>query len=167
MPAPPIDSFSEALTVLVLDHARDSGLRIATAESCTGGLVAAALTAIPGSSDVVQAGVVAYANAAKMDLLGVPAALIEAHGAVSEPVAVAMAEGALERTGADLSVSVTGVAGPGGGSAEKPVGTVHFATALRGAPTRHRRASYGDIGRTEVRAASVQMALEMLLERLD
>ena len=116
----------------VLDAARARGVRIATAESCTGGLVAGALTAIAGSSDVVEAGVVTYSNAAKTALLGVPADLIARHGAVSAQTARAMAQGALERTGADLSVAVTGIAGPGGGTPDKPVGLVYFATAMNG-----------------------------------
>jgi nicotinamide-nucleotide amidase len=156
----------ERLAGDVLDAARRAGERIATAESCTGGLVTASLTAIAGSSDVVEGGLVTYSNAAKTALLGVPAALIDAFGAVSEEVARSMAEGALERTGASLAVSVTGIAGPGGGSAGKPVGLVHFATAGRGVPTLCRVERFGDIGRAGVRAASVHVALEMLRARL-
>jgi nicotinamide-nucleotide amidase len=144
--------------------ARAAGLTIATAESCTGGLVAAALTEVPGSSDVLDRGLVTYSNGAKTALLGVPAALIEAHGAVSEQVAEAMAEGALESSGAGLSVAITGVAGPGGGSAEKPVGLVYFAAAARGRPTLRRERRFGDLGRSEVRRRSVIVALEMLCE---
>ena len=118
----------------LLAAARAQGLRIVTAESCTGGLVAALLTEIAGSSDVVERGYVTYSNAAKTSAIGVPAELIAAHGAVSEPVARAMAAGALAASGAELSVAVTGVAGPGGGSAEKPVGLVWFATARAGQP---------------------------------
>ena len=118
----------------MLDKARAAGLTIATAESCTGGLVAGALTAIAGSSDVVDRGFVTYSNAAKMQMLGVPPTLLAQHGAVSQPVAVAMAEGALKASGAGLAVSITGIAGPGGGSADKPVGLVHFALARRGSP---------------------------------
>jgi nicotinamide-nucleotide amidase len=157
---------SAALASAVLDAARQRGLRIATAESCTGGLVAAALTAIAGSSDVVEAGLVTYSNDAKTALLGVPKPLIDADGAVSGPVAWAMAEGAVARTGADLAVAITGVAGPGGGSADKPIGLVHFAVARRGAETRSRVECFGDIGRDAVRQASVAVALEMLMREL-
>src|SRR6185295_1657558 len=113
---------------------RRKSLTVCTAESCTGGLIAALLTEIPGSSDVVERGFVTYSNAAKAEQLGVPADLIAVHGAVSEPVARTMAEGALSHSHADLAVSVTGVAGPGGGSLAKPVGLVHLAAARRGAP---------------------------------
>ena len=153
------------LAEAVLQRARARGAMLATAESCTGGLVAAALTAIPGSSDVVAGGLVTYSNPAKTRLLGVDAALIATAGAVSEPVARAMAAGAVGRLGANLAVAITGVAGPGGGSADKPVGLVHFASA-NASETRHREARFGDIGRDEVRMASVEVALQMLLERL-
>src|SRR3989338_82160 len=130
------------------------GLRIAPAESCTGGLVMGCLTAIPGASNVVDRGFVAYANRAKAEMLGVEAALIERSGAVSESVARAMAEGALNNSSADLSVAVTGIAGPGGGSAEKPVGLVHVAAARRGGATLHQCCRFaGD--RDEVRMQSV------------
>jgi nicotinamide-nucleotide amidase len=135
---------------------------VATAESCTGGLVASLLTEIPGSSDVVERGFVTYSNEAKADMLGVAPALIAAHGAVSEPVARAMAEGALARSRARMAVSITGVAGPGGGSAEKPVGLVHFGLAASGRPTLHRERRYGDLGRAEVRARAVEDALALL-----
>ena len=154
------------LAVEVLNAARKAGLTIATAESCTGGLVAAALTAIPGSSDVLDRGFVTYSNAAKVQMLGVPEALIAARGAVSEPVARAMAEGALKVSGAGLAVSITGIAGPGGGSADKPVGLVHFAVARLDRPSLHREMRFGDIGREAVRLASVRVALEMLLEAM-
>jgi nicotinamide-nucleotide amidase len=153
------------LAAAVLDAARTAGLRLATAESCTGGLVAAALTSVPGSSDVVEAGLVTYSNAAKTAVLGVSSGLLLAHGAVSEPVARAMAEGALERTGADLSVAITGVAGPGGGSAEKPVGLVWFATA-RGADVITRVERFGDLGRDVVRLQALRTALGMLSDSL-
>ncbi|MFT8244394.1 CinA family protein [Roseomonas sp. BN140053] len=147
----------------LLEQLRARGETLATAESCTGGLIAAALTAVAGSSAVVLAGFVTYSNAAKTAMLGVPEATLAAVGAVSEEVARAMAEGALERSGADLAVSVTGVAGPGGGSAEKPVGLVHLGLARRGAPTRTvRRVFPGD--RTAVRAATVAEALRLLAE---
>ena len=136
-------------------------LRIATAESCTGGLIAAVLTAVPGSSAVVERGFVTYSNEAKAEMIGVNPTLIAAHGAVSAPVAIAMAEGALARSHADICVSVTGVAGPGGGSAEKPVGLVHFACARRNGTVRHVERRFGDIGRDDVRAASVIQALDL------
>ncbi|MFI4986178.1 MAG: CinA family protein [Alphaproteobacteria bacterium] len=152
-----------AKAVAVLDACRARALRIVTAESCTGGLVAAALTEIAGSSDVVEGALVTYSNEAKAALLGVPAALLAAHGAVSEPVARAMAEGALLRAArAALGVSITGVAGPGGGSAEKPVGLVYIALARRGTSTLCERHVFpGD--RRAVRAASVMRAFELLL----
>ena len=150
----------------VLDRARVRGVTLATAESCTGGLVAGALTAIAGSSDVVAGGLVTYSNAAKTALLGVDAALIADVGAVSAPVAKAMASGAVQRLGVGLAVAITGIAGPGGGSAEKPVGLVHFASATANGEVRHRERRFGDVGRDEVRLASVKVALEMLSERL-
>ena len=155
------------LAAEVLDLARKRSVLIATAESCTGGLVAGALTAIAGSSDVVAGGLVTYSYAAKTRLLGVPPALLAEHGAVSEPVARAMAEGALRALDVGLCVAITGVAGPGGGSADKPVGLVHFAVAGLGEPTAHQGVRLGDIGRDEVRMASVRVALSMLRSRLD
>jgi nicotinamide-nucleotide amidase len=149
----------------VIETAVARGLTIATAESCTGGLVAGALTAIAGSSAVVECGFVTYSNAAKTGLLGVPADLIATHGAVSEPVARAMAEGAVARSAARLCVSVTGIAGPGGGSAEKPVGLVHFA-AVGPDGAIHAEHRFGDVGREAIRLASVRVALGLLLDRL-
>jgi nicotinamide-nucleotide amidase len=144
-----------------LDACRTRGWRVATAESCTGGLVAAALTAIAGSSDVVERGFVAYSNKAKSELLGVPAETIAAHGAVSAETAVAMAEGAVARAPVDLAVSVTGVAGPGGGSAQKPVGLVICGVARRGGPSRHERHVFaGD--RSTIRRAAMHLALGLL-----
>jgi len=155
----------EQLARNVIEASASRGLMLAAAESCTGGLVSAALTAIPGSSAVVERGFVTYSNAAKSDLLGVPAGLIELHGAVSEPVARAMADGALAHSAAQVSVAVTGIAGPGGGSTDKPVGLVHFAAAgLSGLIHVERR--FGDIGRDAVRQASVRLALELLLDRI-
>ncbi len=154
------------LAETTLSAAREQGRTIATAESCTGGLIVGCLTEIAGSSDVVDRGFVTYSNAAKTELLGVPAATIEAMGAVSEEVAIAMAEGALDRSNANLTVAVTGVAGPGGGTAEKPVGLVHIATAKTGAATEHRRMAYGDVGRDRVREETVVTALEMLQARI-
>jgi len=150
----------------LLEHARAQGFRIATAESCTGGLIAGALTAVPGSSDVVERGFIVYSNQAKTDLLGVPQPLIEEHGAVSEEVSRAMAEGALTRSGVELAVSCTGVAGPGGGSADKPVGLVHIAAACSGQTTLHLECRFGDIGRDAVRLRSVEEALKLVLQVL-
>lgn len=149
----------------VLEAAREQGLRIVTAESCTGGLVAGALTEVPGSSAVVERGLVTYSNGAKQTLLGVPAHMIADRGAVSEPVARRMAEGALLASSADLAVAITGVAGPGGGTAHKPVGLVHFATSMAGTSANHVE-SYGDLGRGAVRLAAVRTALQLLLGRL-
>ena len=144
---------------------RTRGLKVVTAESCTGGLVAGALTAIAGSSDVVDRGFVTYSNAAKSDMLAVPPELIAKHGAVSEPVARAMAEGALSRSAAEISVAITGIAGPGGATDTKPVGLVHLAATRRGRPTLHLERRYGDLGRSAVRDAAVLDALE-LIERV-
>jgi len=152
-----------AATVIRLAIAR--GLQVATAESCTGGLVAGALTGVAGSSAVVDRGFVTYSNAAKTDLVAVPAALIAAHGAVSEPVARAMAAGAVERSAAGVTVAVTGIAGPGGGTADKPVGLVHFAAAGP-AGLVHVEHRFGDLGREAVRLASVRVALGLLIDRL-
>ncbi|WP_375465128.1 CinA family protein [uncultured Methylobacterium sp.] len=138
-----------------------AGLTIATAESCTGGLVAGLLTAVPGSSAVLDRGFVTYSNAAKSEMLGVPPELIAAHGAVSEPVARAMAEGARAAARTEAAVAITGVAGPGGGSAEKPVGLVHFGLATRGA-VGHLERRYGDLGRGEIRRRAVADALGLL-----
>ena len=132
-----------------------SNLKMATAESCTGGLVAAALTDIAGSSEVFDRGFVTYSNTAKSEMLGVPAALIAQHGAVSAEVARAMAEGVLAHSDADIAVAVTGIAGPGGGTTDKPVGLVHFACVRRGFTPRQVQKNYGDIGRNNVRKASV------------
>jgi len=155
--APALRTEAEAL----LAACRAAGLRIVTAESCTGGLIAALLTEIPGSSDVVDRGMVVYSNEAKAEQLGVPPALIEGHGAVSEAVARAMAEGALRHANAALSIAVTGVAGPGGGTAQKPVGLVHFASARRAGATEHERHVFpGD--RAAIRMASVGVALALL-----
>jgi nicotinamide-nucleotide amidase len=145
-----------------LDACRSRHLQIACAESCTGGLLAGALTEIPGSSDVFDRGFVVYSNAAKQAMLGVAATLIERHGAVSRETAEAMACGALGHSSADLAVAVTGIAGPGGGSAEKPVGLVHFAAAARDGRRIHRERRFGDIGRSAVRIQSVAEALAMI-----
>jgi len=157
-----IDEEIRAAATRVLDLCRARGRQVATAESCTGGLVAGALTEIAGSSDVVDRGFVTYSDEAKMEMLGVPAATLDTYGAVSKQTAEAMAQGALTHSAADLTVSITGVAGPGGGSAEKPVGLVHFAAAARDGRRIHHEARYGDIGRSEVRRRSVLQALAML-----
>ena len=150
----------------LLDAYKAKGLKIATAESCTGGLVAALLTEISGSSAVVERGFVTYSNEAKTDLVGVPADLIAAHGAVSEPVARAMAEGALTHSLADVTVGITGVAGPTGGTATKPVGLVHFGLARKGSATVHLERRYGDLGRETVRRRAVEDALSLLEQAL-
>lgn len=146
----------------LLARARINSVKIATAESCTGGLVAGLLTEIPGSSDVFDRGFVTYSNRAKEEMLGVPAAMIRQHGAVSEPVARAMAEGAIRNSTAQLALAITGIAGPGGGSDEKPVGLVHITAARAGEATLHRECRFGDIGRDAVRQKSVEAALELL-----
>jgi nicotinamide-nucleotide amidase len=148
--------------VRVLDACRRRSLTVATAESCTGGLVAGALTEIPGSSEVVDRGFVTYSNAAKQAMLGVPATILDRYGAVSRETADAMAAGALARSGADLVVAITGIAGPAGGSVEKPVGLVHFAAAARDGRHIHREQRFGDIGRSTVRMRAVAEALAML-----
>ena len=150
----------------LLQSLRDAKLMIATAESCTGGLIAGVLTEIAGSSDVVDRGFVTYSNEAKNECLGVPGELIEEHGAVSEEVARAMAKGAVHRSRASISVAVTGVAGPGGGTAEKPVGLVHVAVARSGRETLHKRLQLGDIGRSDVRMATVREALGLVEQAL-
>ncbi len=156
-----LDETILAQAAALLAQFRARGWRIATAESCTGGLIAAALTHVPGSSDVVDRGFVTYSNEAKTEMLGVDPALIAAHGAVSQPVAAAMAEGALARSMADVTVAVTGVAGPGGGSTDKPVGTVWFGWARRGqAAQTERRVFPGD--RSAIRAATVNEAFQLL-----
>ncbi|EJW12126.1 hypothetical protein A33M_2249 [Rhodovulum sp. PH10] len=158
-PAPVVDAATR-----VLDACRAKGLTVATAESCTGGLVAGALTEIAGSSDVVACGFVTYSNDAKEQMLGVPHGVLVAHGAVSLETAEAMARGVIANTPAALSVAITGIAGPGGGSVEKPVGLVHFAAAARDGRLIHRERRFGDRGRAAVRLASVAEALDMLLE---
>ena len=151
----------------VLDMAREKGLMIATAESCTGGLLAAAMTDVPGASAVFERGFVTYSNQAKHELLGVPMELIETHGAVSEQVARAMAEGALAHSRADITVSITGIAGPTGGTPEKPVGLVHFASAARDGETIALRETFGNIGRQGVRHAAMLTALHLLRKQME
>jgi nicotinamide-nucleotide amidase len=151
----------------LLEKCRAKKLMLATAESCTGGLIAATLTEIAGSSDVFERGFVTYSNAAKSASLGVPAEIIAGHGAVSEETARAMAEGCLRKSLADIAIAVTGIAGPGGGSAEKPVGLVHIAVAGHGMTTMHQRMTYGAIGRSAVRAATVEDALSLAGEMVE
>ncbi len=156
----PADLLDEARRLI--DALRARGMRLATAESCTGGLISALLTEVPGASDVLERGFVTYSNLAKQTLLGIDARIIAAHGAVSEEVALAMAAGALANSEADIAVSVTGVAGPGGGSAEKPVGLVHLAVARKGQRTLHIERRFGDPGRTAIRLESVREALDLV-----
>jgi nicotinamide-nucleotide amidase len=146
----------------LLDLCRAKRLTIATAESCTGGLVAAMLTEIPGSSDVLERGFVTYSNAAKTEMLGVPVDVIARFGAVSRETAEAMAMGALAHSPAYLSVAITGIAGPGGGTPDKPVGLVHFAAAARGGRRLHEECRFGELGRSLVRIVSVRQAFMML-----
>ena len=158
-----LDDALQNLAVDVLEACRRAGLAVAAAESCTGGLIAAALTAVPGSSDVVDRGFVTYSNAAKTDMLGVPAALIAGHGAVSAEVARAMADGALAHSAADLAVAVTGIAGPAGGTPDKPVGLVFVAAGKCGARTHAWECRFaGD--RAAVRRAAAERALLALLD---
>jgi len=157
-------SSSSALARSLLDLCRSRKLMIATAESCTGGLVAGALTDIPGSSDVIDRGFVTYSNDAKRAMLGVEADTLATFGAVSKETATQMAVGALERADVDLAVSITGIAGPGGAVPGKPVGLVHFAVAARDGRITHRECRFGAIGRSAVRQRSVVEALRMLME---
>ena len=145
----------------LMAEAQARGLVLATAESCTGGLVSALLTEVPGSSAAFDRGFATYSNAAKVEMLGVPPALIEAEGAVSEAVARAMAAGVLAHSRADIAVAITGVAGPGGGTATKPVGLVHFACARRGGAMTAVERRFGDLGRGAVRLASVAQAMDL------
>jgi len=161
----PADLIDQAMRLLADLRARK--LMVATAESCTGGMIAGLLTEIPGSSDVVERGFVTYSNAAKAEMIGVPMELIVTHGAVSEAVARAMASGALAASRADISIAVTGVAGPGGGSASKPVGLVHFGGARKGGTVIHQEARFGDLGRGGIRLAAVRQALQMIGELAD
>jgi nicotinamide-nucleotide amidase len=159
----------------LIDICRDRELKLAMAESCTGGLLAAYITSIAGASDVLERGFVTYSNDAKVEMLSVEAAVIKAVGAVSQEVALAMAAGALLHSKADISAAVTGIAGPGGGTPEKPVGLVHFAVAKRGAMAAgrmdyraiHHKEKFGDIGRSEVQEESVAVALKLLHQAVD
>ncbi len=152
---------------ILLERCRRAGLMIATAESCTGGLIAAILTEIPGSSDVFERGFITYSNEAKSDMLGIKKTLIEFEGAVSEATARAMAEGALANSTADLSVAVTGIAGPGGGTPDRPVGLVHLATAWTGHQTTHLELRLGDQSRHDIRQHTALSALALLNKSLD
>lgn len=156
----PLELIRDAQSLLRDLEAR--GLKLATAESCTGGLIAGCLTEVPGSSAVVERGFVTYSNLAKTEQLGVPAALIERHGAVSAQVAKAMATGALTSSQADITVAVTGVAGPGGGTPAKPVGLVYIGTASRRGEPNVQRFEYGDLGRQGIRLAAVKSAFELV-----
>ena len=158
------DSATRALSRSLLDLCRMRKLKIATAESCTGGLVAAALTEVPGSSDVVDRGFVTYSNEAKHAMLGVETTKLDTFGAVSKEVAIAMAFGALEHADVDLAVAITGIAGPGGATPGKPVGLVHFAVAARDGRIVHHEQRFGAVGRSNVRQQSVVEALKMLIE---
>lgn len=146
----------------IIERCTAAKKKVATAESCTGGLIAGVLTEIAGSSAVVDRGFVTYSNDAKIEILGVPKPLVRRLGAVSEEVALAMAEGAIERSRADLAVAVTGVAGPGGGSPDKPVGTVHFAVVRRGEAPRHDVQIFANRDRSGVRLATVDHALNLI-----
>ena len=156
----------DALARLLIDEARQRGVRIVTAESCTGGLVAAALTSIGGSSDVFERGFVTYSNRAKEEMLGIPGDFIADMGAVSEGVARMMAEAALEASNAHIAVSITGVAGPGGGTPMKPVGTVHIATARSNQALMHRQEFFEEETREGIQLVAVQSALQMLRDRM-
>ena len=146
----------------LLDKLREQGMTLATAESCTGGLIAGLLTEIPGASEVLCSGFVTYSNAAKTSMLGVDEDLIERHGAVSEEVARAMAGGALKSSTADIAVAVTGIAGPAGGTKEKPVGLVHLCAARKDGIVSHQEQRYGSLGRSEIRLASVRDAIGLI-----
>lgn len=156
----------ETLARLLIDEVRERHLRVVTAESCTGGLVAAAICSIPGASDVFERGFVTYTNRAKEEMLGIPGDLIADFGAVSEPVARMMAEGALNNSRAHIAVAITGVAGPGGGSPMKPVGTVHIATARSTAGIRHRHENFDGETRLDVQMAAVAVALQMMRDAI-
>lgn len=151
------------LATSVVAQLKAQKLTLATAESCTGGLIAGAITAVPGSSEVLYGGFVTYANEAKIAMIGVPYSLLYRHGAVSQEVAIAMADGALGVAGTDLTLAVTGIAGPDGGSAEKPVGTVHFALAM-GDDTTHVHKVFANMDRDAVRQATIIQALNMILK---
>lgn len=151
-----------SLAADIIKRFSKAGLMVATAESCTGGLIAGALTDVPGSSAAVDRGFVTYTNQAKMDLIGVQPRVLATYGAVSRECALQMVSGALRRSRADIAVAVTGIAGPGGGSDAKPVGLVHLAAKSRDGRLVHREMRYGDLGRDGIRLATVRTALEMI-----
>jgi nicotinamide-nucleotide amidase len=151
----------------LFERAKARGYRLATAESCTGGLIAASITAVPGASVVLERGFVTYSNEAKVEMLGVPAELIERRGAVSQDVALAMVDGALKHSRADIALAVTGIAGPNGGSPDKPVGLVHIAAARRDGPRLHEEHRFGDIGRHRIQAESAVAALTLAAKLLE
>lgn len=166
---PSASSFPAALierAAAIIARASARGLKVATAESCTGGLVAGLLTEVPGSSAVVDRGFVTYSNEAKSEMLKVPADLIAEVGAVSGEVAIAMALGCLDASNADIAVAITGIAGPGGGSEQKPVGLVHFAASRGGEPVLAVERRFGDLGRTGIRLAAVDQALDLIEQLL-
>lgn len=152
-----------SLAAETLELCRSKRYQIATAESCTGGLIIGSLTEIAGSSDVVDRGFITYSNQAKMDMLGVHENILNNHGAVSPETAIAMVTGALKNSCADIAVSVTGIAGPGGGSLHKPVGLVHMAIMKSGEAAIHKKHLFGDIGRTSIREETVIQALKMIM----
>ena len=154
------------LCLLTMDEARERRIKIATAESCTGGLLAGLFTEFSGSSDIFDRGFVTYSNRAKEEVLGIPGDLIADYGAVSEAVARLMAEAALEISRANLALSITGIAGPGGGTPMKPVGTVHIACARENKAVLHEACYFGDIGRHEVRMATLETALNMIRQQI-
>ncbi|MCF6326687.1 MAG: CinA family protein [Devosiaceae bacterium] len=153
------------LSAKTVQSLKAKNMNICTAESCTGGLIVSALTSVPGSSTVVYGGFITYANEAKIAMVDVPSKLISQHGAVSQDVAIAMAQGALKQSKSDISIAVTGIAGPGGGTAEKPVGLVHFSCATK-ERTHHQEMKFGDLGREAIRMATVKKALEMVLKTI-
>lgn len=154
----------EAAAARIIAEFSAGGLTLATAESCTGGLIIGALTEISGSSSVVDRGFITYSNQAKIDLLGVQPETLERFGAVSRQTALEMVDGALRQAGSDLAVAVTGIAGPGGGSADKPVGLVHLAAGSAKGKRLHREMRYGELGRSGIRLATVRTALQMLID---
>lgn len=162
-----IDEGLTALATSILEKCRTRGIMVAAAESCTGGLVCAALTAIAGSSDVVDRGFVTYTNDAKHEMLGVSREILRKYGAVSRECAIAMAEGALARSKASIACSITGIAGPGGGTPEKPIGLVYLACAAKGRPTQHQRLLLSDRDRAGVRLESTLTALRMIRDQAD
>lgn len=157
---------AEHLAENVLEMCRKRKLRLATVESCTGGLIIAALTDIAGYSDVIECGFITYSGAAKVRLVGVPEKILVQYGAVSQQAAIAMAEGGISHSNANIAIAVTGIAGPASRNTQKPVGLVHMAVALTGSGTLHHEAHFGDLGRKAVRHATVERALKLAMEKL-